>query len=157
MYFHSSSHWTLNFIGTLFGDGVYFASNSSFALDYCVDELGIIGISDRSVFQSVRGRSAALSKPLRSFQMYVVKVLVGDFTIGKKKMKEPPSKNDPNNPCLLFDSVVNKMAIPTIFVIFQDHQCYPEYLITFEHVWLLKTLMDYTRNSELAQTRTIAF
>jgi hypothetical protein len=35
------------------------------------------------------------------------------------------------------------MAIPTIFVIFQDHQCYPEYLITFEHVWLLKTLMDY--------------
>lgn len=65
--------------------------------------------------------------------MYVVKVLVGDFTKGTRGMKAPPSKNDPNNPSLLFDSVVNSTSNPTIFVIFQDSQCYPEYLITFEY------------------------
>ncbi|CAB4006807.1 poly [ADP-ribose] polymerase 14-like [Paramuricea clavata] len=66
--------------------------------------------------------------------MYVVKVLVGNFTKGEEKMRVPPSKDDPKNTSLLFDSVVDDTASPKIFVIFQDHQSYPEYLITFEHV-----------------------
>ena len=65
--------------------------------------------------------------------MYVVKVLVGEFAKGARGMKAPPSKNDQNNPSLLFDSVVDNASNPTIFVIFQDSQCYPEYLITFEY------------------------
>ena len=64
--------------------------------------------------------------------MYAVKVLVGEFTQGNNTMKAAPSKNDPKNPNRLFDSVVNDMMNPHIFVVFQDHQCYPEYLITFE-------------------------
>ncbi len=70
---------------------------------------------------------------VKSFQMYVVRVLVGDFTKGTKDMIVPPSKNEPSNENLLFDSVVDNMARPKIFVIFQDHQCYPEYLITFDN------------------------
>ena len=63
--------------------------------------------------------------------MYVARVLVGKFTAGKGGMKVPPSRNDPNNPGLLYDSVVNDVGDPSVFVIFLDHQCYPEYLITF--------------------------
>ena len=65
--------------------------------------------------------------------MYVVKVLVGEFTKGAKGMKVPPSRNDPNNPNLLFDSVVDDTSNPKIFVIFQDSQCYPQHLITFKY------------------------
>ena len=63
--------------------------------------------------------------------MYVARVLVGKFTAGEKGMKAPPSRNDPNNPGLWYDSVVNDVGDPSVFVIFLDHQCYPEYLITF--------------------------
>lgn len=67
----------------------------------------------------------------KDLQMYVVKVLVGEFTVGKQGMKAPPLRNDPNNPGLQYDSVVNDKENPTIFTIFHDNQCYPEYLITF--------------------------
>ena len=71
---------------------------------------------------------------VKSFQMYVVRVLVGDFTKGTKDMIVPPSKNDPSNKNLRFDSVVDDTARPHIFVVFQDHQCYPEYLISFDNI-----------------------
>ncbi|XP_028403594.1 protein mono-ADP-ribosyltransferase PARP14-like [Dendronephthya gigantea] len=106
-------------VGTKFGRGVYFSKDSSYSLAYCADQ------------NDHKPNNAGAT--VRSFQMYVVKVLAGDYTKGNKKMKVPPSKNDPNNPNLLFDSVVDEMVNPSIFVIFQDHQCYPEYLITFNH------------------------
>lgn len=45
-------------------------------------------------------------------------------------MIEPPPK-DPTHPEILFDSVVDDTGNPTIFVVFRDNQCYPEYLIKF--------------------------
>ena len=63
--------------------------------------------------------------------MYVVKVLVGQFIAGSQGMKAPPPRNDSGNPGRLYDSVVDKVEDPSIFVIFVDNQCYPEYLITF--------------------------
>ena len=42
----------------------------------------------------------------------------------------PPPKN-PSKPEILYDSVVNNQSSPSIFVVFFDNQCYPEYLITF--------------------------
>lgn len=62
-----------------------------------------------------------------------MKVLVGVFTLGQEGMKAPPLRGDRKNPGLQFDSLVNNMTDPTIFVIFQDHQCYPEYLISFKN------------------------
>lgn len=62
--------------------------------------------------------------------MYIAKVLVGDYTCGKSGMKAPPSKNDPENRGLLYDSVVDNTINPTMYVIFQDNQYYPEYLLT---------------------------
>ncbi|KAL9974252.1 hypothetical protein ACROYT_G011267 [Oculina patagonica] len=62
--------------------------------------------------------------------MYQVRVLVGEYTVGKSNLLVPPPKN-PNNPEKLYDSVVDHILYPTIFVVFYDNQCYPEYLITF--------------------------
>ena len=45
-------------------------------------------------------------------------------------MLVPPAKS-PNNPNVLYDSVVDNIANPSIFVVFYDAQAYPEYLITF--------------------------
>jgi len=47
-------------------------------------------------------------------------------------MKRPPpiSRFDEN---LLYDSCVNNTSTPSIYVIFERDQCYPEYLITYVH------------------------
>jgi hypothetical protein len=124
----------------MYGNGVYFAKDPSFALDYCTDELGGKPIRSLALPRFRRLNidcDTALpttTTTTKQFKMYVVKALVGDYTKGERGMKEPPTKNDPNNPSLLFDSVVNDVKSPSIFVIFQDHQYYPEYLITFEYI-----------------------
>jgi hypothetical protein len=64
--------------------------------------------------------------------MYVAKVLVGMSVKGDKKMRVLPKRNDPRNPELFYDSAVDDKEDPSIFVTFDDHQCYPEYLITFK-------------------------
>ena len=63
--------------------------------------------------------------------MYLTKVLVGEYTQGRKGLITPPPK-DPNDPTDLYDSVVDDAQNPQIFVVFYDWQCYPEYLITFQ-------------------------
>ena len=42
----------------------------------------------------------------------------------------PPK--DPNDETVLFDSVVDYIANPSIFVVFYDADAYPEYLITYK-------------------------
>ena len=62
--------------------------------------------------------------------MYLAKVLVGEYTKGVKGMKEPPPK-DPNDETIKYDSAVDDVKTPIMFVVFYDGQAYPEYLITF--------------------------
>ena len=62
--------------------------------------------------------------------MYISRVLVGKFTKGKENLLEPPQIDITQN--LRYDSVVDDVANPLIFVIFYDFQSYPEYLITFK-------------------------
>ena len=62
--------------------------------------------------------------------IYVAKVLTGEFTKGGGNLLVAPHK-DPLNQYILFDSVVDQVASPGVFVVFQDAQNYPEYLITF--------------------------
>ena len=61
--------------------------------------------------------------------MYLARVLVGKYCKGSSSMKKPPPIN-PEQPEILFDSMVNNMLDPSIFVVYYDNQCYPEYLIT---------------------------
>ena len=43
----------------------------------------------------------------------------------------PPPKSL-SRPEILYDSVVDDIVNPSIYVVFFDNQCYPEYLITFK-------------------------
>ena len=60
--------------------------------------------------------------------MYRARVLVGDYTQGSSEMKTPPCKGRGTD---LYDSVVDNVSSPSIFVVFPDNQSYPEYLIRF--------------------------
>lgn len=63
--------------------------------------------------------------------VYLARVLTGEFTQGGGGMLVPPPKNPSMNANILYDSVVDNVASPGIFVVFQDAQNYPEYLIVF--------------------------
>ncbi|XP_048033781.1 protein mono-ADP-ribosyltransferase PARP14-like [Megalobrama amblycephala] len=63
-------------------------------------------------------------------RMYLARVLVGDFTQGKPGLPVPPAKS--SNSADLYNSVTDNINNPTMFVIFNDVQAYPEYLITFQ-------------------------
>lgn len=63
-------------------------------------------------------------------RMYLVKALVGDYTKGQVGLRVPPKKNQSKHSDL-FDSVTDNPAKPSMFVIFNDVQAYPEHLVTF--------------------------
>lgn len=90
-----------------FGNGTYFAVNPAYsAQGYAQPDLA------------------------RHKRMYLARVLVGDFTQGRAGLVTPPNKNT-GNPSDLYDSVTDISANPTMFIVFNDIQAYPEYLITF--------------------------
>ena len=62
--------------------------------------------------------------------MYLARVLTGEYTKGHNSYLVPPPK-DPKLPAVLYDSVVDNVQNPKMFVIFYDSQAYPEYHIEF--------------------------
>ena len=93
------------YIGAVYGNGVYFHVNASTSAKYCSPD--------------TNGRC----------YMYCCQVLTGDYTNGKSGIVEPPIKDiDTHN---LYHSVVDNIESPSMFVIFNDYQAYPQYLITF--------------------------
>ena len=97
-------------IAIAFGQGVYFTTDAQYAARDLYSE------PDRNVYGHKH--------------MYLAKVLTGEYTKGRRDMKEPPSK-DPYNEAIKFDSTVDDIHDPRIFVVFFDGQAYPGYLITF--------------------------
>uniref|UniRef100_A0AAV2L5S6 Uncharacterized protein n=1 Tax=Knipowitschia caucasica TaxID=637954 RepID=A0AAV2L5S6_KNICA len=89
--------------GTAYGKGSYFARDASYSNKY-----------------SATGQ--------RSKVMFVALVLVGDYTQGHSQYVRPPPKE---NSTTLYDSCVNSVTNPSIFVIFEKQQIYPEYLIEY--------------------------
>ncbi|XP_028289542.1 poly(ADP-ribose) polymerase family member 14-related sequence 1 [Parambassis ranga] len=89
-----------------YGNGTYFAINASYSA------------------------GDTYSKPNANGEklMYLCKVLTGDFALGQQNMLVPPAKGTDD----MYDSVVDKVVNPTMFIIFHDTQAYPEYLITFK-------------------------
>ncbi|XP_077123267.1 protein mono-ADP-ribosyltransferase PARP12-like [Ranitomeya variabilis] len=88
--------------GTSYGKGSYFARDASYSHHYC---------------GSVDSQSV----------MFVARVLVGDFVRGSSLYLRPPSKSSST----FYDSCVDKESDPSIFVVFEKHQIYPEYLIRY--------------------------
>ncbi|XP_056293566.1 poly(ADP-ribose) polymerase family member 14-related sequence 1 isoform X3 [Pseudoliparis swirei] len=91
-----------------FGNGTYFAVNADYSAQPTYSK----------------------PKPNGERCMYLCRVLTGDFTVGKSGMIAPPAKG----PGLiqLYDSVVDRVANPNMFIVFHDSQACPEYLITFK-------------------------
>jgi len=94
--------------GTVYGKGVYFSTTAKYSNQYTTTN------------------SAG-----RRF-MFLGRVLVGKSALGKSELQRPPPV-DPSRPHgALYDSCVNSTSNPTIFVIFDNDQCYPEFLIEYE-------------------------
>jgi len=91
---------------TLYGKGVYFAVNASYS------------------------SSHRYSKPSSAGdqQMFACRVLVGEYCQGKQDQPTPDVRHGTD----LYDSTVDNVNTPQIFVAYHDAQAYPEYLITFK-------------------------
>ncbi|XP_043363147.1 protein mono-ADP-ribosyltransferase PARP10 isoform X3 [Dermochelys coriacea] len=92
---------------TLYGHGVYFAVNA------------VLSVQEQYSPCSADGNK----------YIFVAKTLTGDYTAGSRDMRAPPLKEAAEAP-LRYDSVVDNPKKPAIFVIFNDTQAYPQYLIT---------------------------
>ena len=64
--------------------------------------------------------------------MFLARVLTGEYTLGTAGQKVPPLKDTSNGKEILYDSVVDNMISPEVFVVFNHYQCYPEYLIIYK-------------------------
>ncbi|BFZ05031.1 hypothetical protein BsWGS_08070 [Bradybaena similaris] len=63
--------------------------------------------------------------------MFVAKVLVGRHTGGKSGLKRPPPLDDSNPYGKCYDSCVDNIFSPLVYVIFDSNQAYPEYIIEY--------------------------
>ncbi|TRY82709.1 hypothetical protein DNTS_018771, partial [Danionella cerebrum] len=89
--------------GTAYGKGSYFARDAKYSHSY------------------------TNNSPTRC--MFLCRVLVGDFTRGDASFVRAPPKDGGN--ALFYDSCVDDTRAPSIFVVFEKHQIYPEYLIQY--------------------------
>lgn len=62
--------------------------------------------------------------------MFQAKILVGSYTKGSWDMTCPPKI--PGEGHRRYDSCVDNTTNPSIFVVFDRNQCYPEYLISYK-------------------------
>ncbi|XP_077123261.1 zinc finger CCCH-type antiviral protein 1-like isoform X3 [Ranitomeya variabilis] len=92
--------------GTVYGQGSYFARDASYSHNY----------------------STPTSSGTRA--MFIARVLVGDYVTGNPQMKRPPLRPGSISQC--YDSCVDNIISPSIFVVFEKHQIYPEYLLEYE-------------------------
>ncbi|XP_056340859.1 protein mono-ADP-ribosyltransferase PARP10 [Oenanthe melanoleuca] len=92
---------------TLYGLGVYFAARAAV---------------------SARDRYSPPGAAGTKF-IFMAKVLTGEFTAGRPGLRAPPLREGAGVP-RRFHSVVDDPRRPEIFVIFNDTQAYPQYLIT---------------------------
>ncbi|KAM4615599.1 protein mono-ADP-ribosyltransferase PARP12-like [Polymixia lowei] len=101
--------------GTAFGKGSYFARDANYSHNY----------TSQSNVKS----------------MFICRILVGDYTTGSSSYLRPPSKYGGDT--LFYDSCVDDAMSPSIFVVFEKHQIYPEYLLTYEEEGLYPFLLYY--------------
>ncbi|XP_056443598.1 protein mono-ADP-ribosyltransferase PARP12-like [Gadus chalcogrammus] len=91
--------------GTAYGNGSYFARDASYSHNYT-------------------GNTATVRS------MFVSRVLVGHHTRGKAGYVRPPSKDGGDT--LFYDSCADDIRSPSIFVVFDRPQIYPEFLLTYK-------------------------
>jgi len=96
--------------GTVYGKGVYFSTTAKYSDQYT--------------------RPCAKNSGHRF--MFFGRVLVGMSAVGRPELQRPPPVDVSRPHGALYDSCVNHVSVPSIFVIFDNDQCYPEFLIEYE-------------------------
>ena len=91
---------------TRYGKGVYFARDASY-----------------STFFSSPDTDGVQS-------MFLARVVVGEYTLGVQDARTPAERDATTH--ALYDSTVDNVRDPSIFVTYNDGQAYPEYLIKFK-------------------------
>ncbi|NXE28741.1 PAR12 polymerase, partial [Ardeotis kori] len=92
--------------GTNYGKGSYFARDASYSHAYCQQPT------------------------VETHSMFVARVLVGEYVKGNAAYVRPPAKSIDN--LRFYDSCVDNELNPSIFVVFEKYQIYPEYLIEYK-------------------------
>jgi hypothetical protein len=95
--------------GTAYGKGAYFAVEAAYSDNYT-------------------DKQATLR------QMFCCRVLAGRTALGKTEYQRPPPIDPAKPHGELYDSCVNNVTAPTIYVVFDIEQCYPEYLIEYSGI-----------------------
>ncbi|XP_053318441.1 protein mono-ADP-ribosyltransferase PARP12-like [Spea bombifrons] len=104
---HHNFDWRICGVhGTVYGQGSYFARDASYSHNYSPADLS--------------GKRT----------MFLASVLVGESVKGDPSLRRPPSKH--GSLTRFYDSCVDDVLLPSIFVVFEKHQIYPEYLIEYE-------------------------
>ncbi|XP_068943447.1 protein mono-ADP-ribosyltransferase PARP12 [Petaurus breviceps papuanus] len=102
---HQNFDWRISGLhGTSYGKGSYFARDAAYSHHYS-------------------------QSSLKCQLMFLARVLVGEFTRGSSSYLRPPLKEGHSN--VFYNSCVNSTSDPSIFVVFEKHQIYPEYLIWY--------------------------
>uniref|UniRef100_A0A8C3TIR9 Poly [ADP-ribose] polymerase 12 n=1 Tax=Catharus ustulatus TaxID=91951 RepID=A0A8C3TIR9_CATUS len=91
--------------GTNYGKGSYFARDACYSHAYC-------------------------QATLQGHLMFVARVLVGDYVKGNADYVRPPKKSA--DKLWFYDSCVDDELNPSVFVIFEKHQIYPEYIVEYK-------------------------
>lgn len=122
---HTRDGWSLISNALLFFSlGSYFARDAKYSSKFCHTT------ANHSIVLQKHGLAPAIFQsdpPYKS--MFLARVLIGDYTVGQSKFCRPPSKD--TRVTNFYDSCVDDIANPKIFVIFDCNQIYPEYLIEF--------------------------
>ncbi|KAG9333133.1 hypothetical protein JZ751_013451, partial [Albula glossodonta] len=95
---------------TVFGQGSYFARKAVYSHNF----------SKRS--------------PTGVHYMFLAKVLTGRFALGNARIRRPPPLHPSDPSSDLYNSCVDNWVDPQIFVIFNDDQSYPYFIIQYEEV-----------------------
>lgn len=90
---------------TAYGKGVYFARDASYSSSTTYSPPDHQGVQ----------------------HMFVCRVVIGEYCRGVKDAPAPPERQGH----VLFDSTVNNVSSPDMYVTYRDAQAYPEYLIRF--------------------------
>ncbi|XP_039616693.1 protein mono-ADP-ribosyltransferase PARP11-like isoform X2 [Polypterus senegalus] len=102
--------------GTVYGKGTYFARHAIYATKFCKQNTQLHVLSPHGGWYQPR-------------IVFLARVLVGEYTTGREVYKRPPQKESTTR--ILYDSCVDDIKYPNIYVIFDSSQMYPEYVIAF--------------------------
>jgi hypothetical protein len=90
---------------TVYGKGVYFARDASYSSSTTYSRPNVQGVQ----------------------HMFLCRIVIGEYCRGVQNALAPPARNGP----ILFDSTVDDLRAPSIFVTYHDAQAYPDYLVRF--------------------------